>query len=248
MSSGLYSITTRASGTVLTAAIYNADHQNHVTNQNPSMTGAYSDNVAQMQIQTSPGGVGTEALPVSLAGELERIRYVIAAMRGETYWYSNPISVNRKIKAKSTGTITAPLTTAENIILTVSFAAGEVALNTFISVWLAGDLSNTANGKTIKGYIGAAGAGIGGTSIYNAGMASCGNYWIDGKIANNNSLAVQKSNLLLVVVPSGVNAQPGAAAVNTANAWELVFSVTKVTAAESVTLNDYLIETITNGL
>ena len=74
MSSGLYSITTRASGTVLTAAIYNADHQNHVTNQNPSMTGAYSDNVAQMQVQTTPGAVGSESLAPNLAGEIERLR------------------------------------------------------------------------------------------------------------------------------------------------------------------------------
>lgn len=88
MSSGLYSITTRAAGTVLTAAIYNADHQNHVTNQNPSMTGAYSDNVAQMQTQTSPGGEGTESLAPSLAGELERLRYMMAQMRGKTYWYT----------------------------------------------------------------------------------------------------------------------------------------------------------------
>lgn len=87
MSTGLYSITTRAAGTVLTAAIYNADHQNHVTNQNPSMTGAYSDNVAQFQIQTNPGGVGTESLSPSLAGELERFRYVLAQIMGTTFWY-----------------------------------------------------------------------------------------------------------------------------------------------------------------
>ena len=90
MSSGLYSITTRASGTILTAAIYNADHQNHVTNQNPSMTGAYSDDTTQMQAQTDPGGLGTENLAGSLAGELERIRFVLAAMLGNTYWYEAP--------------------------------------------------------------------------------------------------------------------------------------------------------------
>ena len=90
MSTGLYSITTRATGTLLTAAIYNADHQNHVTNQNPEETGAYSDNVAQMQVQTSPGAVGTESLAPSLGGELERLRFTIARIAGQTYWYSAP--------------------------------------------------------------------------------------------------------------------------------------------------------------
>lgn len=92
MSEGLYSIVTRASGTILTAAIYNSDHQNHVTNQNPEETGAYSDTAAQMQIQTSPGGVGSESLAPSLAGELERLRYMIAELMGTTYWYSSPPS------------------------------------------------------------------------------------------------------------------------------------------------------------
>ena len=88
MSSGLYTHTTRATGTVLTAAIYNADHVNHITNQNPTMTGAYSDNVAQMQATTSPGGVGSESLAGTLAGELERLRYGLKQITGGAQWYS----------------------------------------------------------------------------------------------------------------------------------------------------------------
>lgn len=88
MSSGLYSHTTRATGTILTAAIYNADHQNHITNDNPSMQGAYSDNVAQMQTQTDPGEVGSESLAGSAAGEWERVRFAIAEIKGTTYWYT----------------------------------------------------------------------------------------------------------------------------------------------------------------
>jgi hypothetical protein len=90
MSTGTYVITTRGTGTVLTAAIYNADHQNHVTNQNPQGTGAYSDNVAQMQLQVDPGGVGSESLPTSLAGELERLRFALARAIGRTNWYDVP--------------------------------------------------------------------------------------------------------------------------------------------------------------
>jgi hypothetical protein len=93
MSSGLYSHTTRATGTVLTATIYNGDHVNHITNQNPLQTGAYSDTVAQMQTMTSPGGVGSESLAPHLGGELERLRFKLndlALYLGLTaaQWYS----------------------------------------------------------------------------------------------------------------------------------------------------------------
>jgi hypothetical protein len=102
MSTGLYSHTTRATGTVLTSVIYNGDHTNHITNQNPSMTGAYSDNVAQMQSAVDPGGVGTESLAASLAGEIERIRFVLKTLHGGAQWY--PGVVNAGGIAKSIGT------------------------------------------------------------------------------------------------------------------------------------------------
>lgn len=90
MSSGLYSHTTRAIGTVLTASIYNSDHVNHITNQNPTMTGAYSDNVGQFQSNVDPGGVGSESLAGNLAGELERLRFVIKRITGKAQWYVAP--------------------------------------------------------------------------------------------------------------------------------------------------------------
>ena len=90
MSGGLYSHTTRAIGTVLTAAIYNADHVNHITNQNPTMTGAYSDNVGQYQSVVDPGGVGSESLAGNLAGELERLRFAIKRITGKAQWYVAP--------------------------------------------------------------------------------------------------------------------------------------------------------------
>lgn len=86
----LYSITTRASGTILTAAIYNADHQNHVNNGDAAHLGGYEASVGQMQAQTSPGDVGSENLGVSIADEFARIRYIIAAIKGTTFWYQNP--------------------------------------------------------------------------------------------------------------------------------------------------------------
>jgi len=71
-----YSHTTRAAGLTLTANIYNTDHVNH-TNQGPATYDDYSSSAAQMQTGTDPGEVGTESLPTSLSGELERIRFTI---------------------------------------------------------------------------------------------------------------------------------------------------------------------------
>lgn len=84
---GGYSHTTRTDGTTLTAAIYNADHTNHITNHTPQKMDDYSANAAEMQTQTDPGEDGSESLATALSGELERLRYVIAEMKDKTYWY-----------------------------------------------------------------------------------------------------------------------------------------------------------------
>lgn len=92
MSTGNYSHVTRAAGTILTALIYNTDHQNHVLNQNPLMTGAYSDTVSQFQLCVNPGEIGSENIPTSLAGEIERLRFQIRAITGESQWNAPPSS------------------------------------------------------------------------------------------------------------------------------------------------------------
>lgn len=89
---GLYSHTTRASGLILTASIYNSDHQNHITNHVPDQMDDYSASVGQMQTQSDPGEQGSESQAGSLAGELERIRHMLAEITGKTYWYETPDS------------------------------------------------------------------------------------------------------------------------------------------------------------
>jgi hypothetical protein len=86
----LYSITTRASGTILTAAIYNADHQNHVNFGDAAHLGGFSANASQMQQAVNPGDVGSESLALSISDELTRVRYIIAKMRGTDFWYRSP--------------------------------------------------------------------------------------------------------------------------------------------------------------
>lgn len=89
----LYSHTTRTTGTVLTASIYNSDHQNHIDNGIPIQLDDYSSTVGQMQTNTDPGEVGTESLPTTLAGELERLRFMIKEINtrlngsATTQWY-----------------------------------------------------------------------------------------------------------------------------------------------------------------
>src|SRR3990172_6781026 len=91
---GLYSITTRVAGETLTAAKYNADHQNHVDNQTPQQTDDYCYNGDKMKRGKDPGEVGTESLPTSLSGELERIRFTIEEFKSAfdssvAQWYES---------------------------------------------------------------------------------------------------------------------------------------------------------------
>lgn len=112
MSSGGYTHTTRATGTVLTAAIYNSDHQNHILNQNPQMTGGYSDTVTQMQLLSDPGVLGAENLATTLALEIEHLRYQIKSITGENQWYIAPIQNLKSISG--IGDNSVPLTKLSN--------------------------------------------------------------------------------------------------------------------------------------
>jgi len=95
----LYSHTTRADGLILTASIYNTDHQNHIDNGVPAQLDDYSTSTAQMQAQTDPGEQGTESQATTLAGELERLRYSIAEIKGQTYWYETGMNDGNTILA-----------------------------------------------------------------------------------------------------------------------------------------------------
>jgi hypothetical protein len=54
------------------------------------MAGGYSDNLAEHQLNTDPGGLGTEVLSASLADELEQLRFCIKRITGESQWYVAP--------------------------------------------------------------------------------------------------------------------------------------------------------------
>ena len=104
-----YTHTTRAIGATLTAAIYNSDHQNHVTNGTAAGLDDYSVDAAQMRLVTDDREAGSEVLPSSLAGELERLRYAIRHVKSLVahapamdQWYQSPTDIERKV---GTGTV-----------------------------------------------------------------------------------------------------------------------------------------------
>ena len=106
---GLYTHTTRAAGTILTAAIYNADHENHITNHITTMIDDYSANVATMQTTTDPGEVGTESLATNLAGEIARLRKLIVEITGKAQWYETPATNIAALNTAVAGSGTTPL-------------------------------------------------------------------------------------------------------------------------------------------
>ena len=84
-----YTHTARATGLTLTAAIYNADHQNHIDNMIPGIIDDYSVNVSQMRETMDPGEASTENPAASLAEELKQLRFCLKELKGTTHWYES---------------------------------------------------------------------------------------------------------------------------------------------------------------
>jgi hypothetical protein len=81
-------VKTWVSNEVLTASDLNGEINNLLTNTKPESIEDYSADVSTMQSTTSPGGVGTESLATTLAGEIQRLRYKIKEIIGGAQWYS----------------------------------------------------------------------------------------------------------------------------------------------------------------
>jgi hypothetical protein len=85
-------ITNWITGQTLTASALNAEIDNILNNLIPSGIDDESSTTTAMRATTDPYPASTESLATSLQGELQRIRYVIAQITGETYWYIDPDS------------------------------------------------------------------------------------------------------------------------------------------------------------
>jgi hypothetical protein len=77
-------------GQLITAALWTNEFNNIAQNFNPLGMDGYQDTTAQAQIQTAPYPSSILSLATSLGGEIERLRYQLAALTGNTYWYQAP--------------------------------------------------------------------------------------------------------------------------------------------------------------
>lgn len=78
----------------------NAEFDNILNNLDADQLGDYSTNATEMQTATDPGEVGSESLATSIAGEIERIRFVLKEIKGDVaQWYTTGATSLSEISA-----------------------------------------------------------------------------------------------------------------------------------------------------
>lgn len=83
-------IKTWASGETLTASDLNAEFDNILNNLDPDSVEDASTDATAMQATADPYPGGAASLATSLRGELQRIRYILKQLTGESQWYIDP--------------------------------------------------------------------------------------------------------------------------------------------------------------
>jgi hypothetical protein len=83
-------IKTWVEGDTLTAADLNSEFNNITNNLAPTYIDDDSATEAGMQTVVDPYPGSSASLATNLKGEIERLRYLIAQITGETYWYVDP--------------------------------------------------------------------------------------------------------------------------------------------------------------
>lgn len=95
-------------GQLITASLWNGEFNNLFVNLIPAGIDTYSNSDVQMQASTDPFPSGTSR-PTSLAGEIERIRYILNLIIGQTFWYQHPSisleTLNTSTPVIPTGTV-----------------------------------------------------------------------------------------------------------------------------------------------
>lgn len=92
-------------GQVITATLWDNEFENIDSNFIPAGMDDYSATDSEMQTAVDPFPSGTSR-PTSLAGELERIRYILDLIVGDSYWYNHP-AIDLKTLSTSTPVIPA---------------------------------------------------------------------------------------------------------------------------------------------
>lgn len=148
-----------------------------------------------------------------------------------------PISGTLPTSLSQTGVVASVTgSTTETILATISVAAGTVGANSQLALEWQNDKTGTAGTWAVRVYIGAAGAGLGGTKISEtAAIGATTISWHQYvNLSNANSLSAQHI--------SGPGTQGGwggatvansTSAINTANAFDIVISVQLANAADT---------------
>lgn len=89
-STGTIPLITVIPGQTITASLWNNEYENIDTLFIPAGMDDYSTTDTEMRTTTDPYPAAATSRPTSLQGELERLRYVVAQLSGETYWYIDP--------------------------------------------------------------------------------------------------------------------------------------------------------------
>lgn len=196
-----YQHTKRPTGTVLTYQIYNADHENHITYGEAAYLGGASSTIAQLQTILSPGDVGSEVVPETVADYIQELRYVLKNMTNGTYWY------------QKTGSRTMPVEVhaddygANGVFY--GFTINGNAPARYISVWPVSD--DYASGDVTVSWWVSNSAGSGNVRYTKAyGSLETGNSWQGGTVeevtiarANTNTHAIT------ITVPAASVPDPG---------------------------------------
>lgn len=117
-------------------------------NIDPSKIGDYSANAAEQDNESSPGSVGSESLPTTLEGELERLRYALSRLSG----YVNAQRENGS-GLQQVPWIEAPML-GENLIRNASFGTVSDAVTGLPDGWSAVGtvVSSVADAATVDGF------------------------------------------------------------------------------------------------
>lgn len=86
-----YVHTKRAKGTTLTQAIYDGDHENHITYGEAQYLRTDSTSVPGLQATLNPGAVGSEVIPATATEYLRQLRYVLKTRQASDQWYQKTI-------------------------------------------------------------------------------------------------------------------------------------------------------------
>jgi hypothetical protein len=124
-------IKTWVEGDTLTAADLNAEFNNITNNLAPTYIDDDSATEAGMQATVDPYPASSESLATTLAGEIERLRYVIKQITGESQWYIDPDSTIASMASDiaSLGSLSNPNGAINNLSLSATVSGKALTVN-----------------------------------------------------------------------------------------------------------------------